>query len=390
MGFHVFPGNNLLHGKDASDGFHGNVESMLESFTDSLETSLMAHDALTAPTSPPAVSRPLGAAGRPLTSMQHQPGLRTGELQPKVLNNPDSQDEVQLHLNPTQHRPNHTDSPRANKKAKDFGILSQLALIGKLAFGGRGGDGKKGSSEMDRFPARVENGRLYETTGRHNPMFEPSQGCETEVRLTGSRPVVHAAPAQVKVSNLTVEGQLACQEREAALQVREGDAGMDADPQSLLISRHRVAPYSKSTSDLSPEKTCCYTRLEDELRSSSRPSSLSLKGHNYLPHAGSSSLTSLSKLKGVVSQKGIKLVPTKRPTTNGYTMMDNDRGNVKPVSSDNLSKEKNARFSLHDDRLMSDSSKNLGGESTEFKKNSNVNQFKSINANIANMADCTC
>lgn len=365
-----------MYGKDRSEvDVIPNNDSIFDNFTDSLESSLMQHDALSHGRSPPG------------TYVQNQRNLNAitmNELPPKVINNPnDRQDNTNVAVN----------SPlKSNKKAKEMTFLGQLALIGKLAFGGKF-DSKK--NEVDTSPSMMENGRVQESVGRQNPIFESSQTCETEVRLTNNGTVVRPTNFQPKPCNIrTQDPVFSSVERVAQRNSADIDSIDSSEPDvqsdSPLISRHRVAPYSKSTSDLSPQKTNGYSKLEDDDLRLPRPSTLSLKGHNY-NKSSSSSLNSLSKLKGKMSQKGSKFGANKKPLVNGYKNIDNtsDKCDEERKTESESKSGRHARFSLHDDRLMTDSSRNPNGQA-DWKSSVSLQQFDSIDENPQKMTDCTC
>lgn len=357
-----------------------NTENLFENITDSLESSLMQNDALNHGRSPPG------------TYVQNQRNLNSfgnTELPPKVINNPH---ESNIGTGQGGNSCSVNLSQKPHKKNKESGLLGQLAWISKLAFGGKLDSKRK---EMDsNSPSMMENGRVHEGVGRQNPIFEPSQACETEIRLTNSGPVVRPTNLQSKPCNLRnqdlSEVDKATQRNSAEIDSIDSSEP-DVQSDSPLISRHRVAPYSKSTSDLSPQKTNGYSKLEEDDLKLSRPSTLSLKGHNY-NKSSSSSLNSLSKFKGKISQKGSKFGANK-PSVNGYKNIDNpkdDKQEVVETGGLQMRPVKHARFSLHDDRLMSESSRNDDGQAEEWKSSVSLQQFDSIDENGPKMTDCTC
>lgn len=377
-------GNNLLYGKDKTEMESlQNNDSIFDSFTDSLESSLMQNDALNHNRSPPGMY------------VQNQRNLNTvtsTELPPKVINNPHDR-----HDNTTKgnmlNGSGVKSSQKPQKKAREMGLLGQIALIGKLAFGGKF-DSKKTESDS-LSPSGMENGRVHESIGRQNPLFEPSQTFETEVRLTSSGPVVRPAGFQSKPSNLrnkdTVLSNLEKTTQRNSADIDSIDSSEpDIQSDSPLISRHRVAPYSKSTSDLSPQKTNGYSKLEDDDSKLPRPSTLSLKGHNY-SKSSSSSLNSLSKFKGKMSQKGSRIGANRKPLVNGYKNIDNPKSDRNDSETVGLKPRsgKRARFSLHDDRLMSEGLK-CDGKPDEWTSSVSLQQFDSIDENASKMTDCTC
>ncbi|XP_052265235.1 bone morphogenetic protein receptor type-2-like isoform X2 [Dreissena polymorpha] len=390
-------GNNLIYSRGDPQQ-NCPTDSIFDNFTESLESSLMQHDSLNQNQSL--------ATTQTHNQRNHNLAPTTTELRRKVINNPE-----ELGVNAARglaNGVNHTKDSRnsyisrSSKKVKEIGFLGQLALFGRLAFGGKF-EVKKHSSDGENVSC-MENGRVGEIVGRQNPIFEPSHVFETEVRLTGSGAVVRPAGYQAASSNSSaMDGiRLTNLEHEAQRRSVEVDPHVessDPEPQSdsPLITRHRVAPYSKSTSDLSPQKLSLSSKFEDDMKLQ-RPSTLSLRGHNY-SQASNGSLTSLSKLKGIVKQKGI----TKRTSLNGYTMIDKSRREGFSKDSNNSveklgvhersSSGKNARFSLHDDRLMTDSSKNLGGKNiandeVNCKPSASLQHFNVIEENTQTWADC--
>ena len=385
MAFVVFlTGNNLLYGKDRTEiEMIPHTDNIFDSFTDSLESSLMQNDALNHGRSPPG------------TYVHNQRNLNSHantDLPPKVINNPHENNISSGQMNGSGVNGPH----KSHKKGKEnTGLLGQLAWISKLAFGGKF-DSKK--NELDSMsPTMMENGRLHDSVGRQNPIFESAQTCETEVRLTNTGPIVRPTNFQSKPSNLrTVDNMLSELEKAAQRNSADIDSIDSSEPDvqsdSPLISRYRIAPYSKSTSDLSPQKTNGYSKLEEDDSKLSRPSTLSLKGHNY-HKSSSSSLNSLSKFKGKMSQKGSKFGANKKTLVNGYKNIDNPKNDKQEfVESVGLKMKpgKHARFSLHDDRLMSDSARNGGGQAEEWKSSVSLQQFDSIDENGPKMTDCTC
>lgn len=367
----------------------GNSDNLFDNFTDSLESSLMQNDTLNHGRSPYIQNSRLNT-------------VSGTDRPPKVVNNPNERMENLSNANTVSNVANtQVSATPKTKKAREMGILGHLALLGKLAFSGKL-ENKKSVYEIDQsdMPC-IENGRLYDGVGRQNPMFEPSQSFETEVRLTNSGPVVRPTALQSKPSNIdrkeTLESNVNKGGRSNSAEldsIESSEADFQSD--SPLISRHRVAPYSKSTSDLSPQKTGKYSKLEEENKMS-RPSTLSLKGHNYTKsHSGS--LNSLSKFRGVMAQKGGKASLSKKPLLNGYKMIDNGT-KQKMDASDKIKlrnktpvPDKNGRYSLHDDRLMTDSCKMRKEGSEQWKSSVSLQQFKSITENDMSTVytDCTC
>lgn len=375
-------GNNLFYGKDQSGHeVLSASDSMFDTLTDSLESSLMQNDSLN-------------------QACLHNHRLNTARVNDrprKVVNNPNDRPD---NVTAGTHVQANT-SPKA-RKAKEMGLLGHLALLGKLALSGKF-DGKKSLNEnQPTVMSRPDSGRKYESVGRHNPMYEPSQSVETEVRLTNTGAVVQPANTHPK-KLLNTSKEMATLNKTVRSNSVETDSieGSEADLQSdsPLISRHRVAPYSKSTSDLSPQKTCQFSKIDNDNKKP-RPSTLSLKGHNYnQSHCGS--LSSLVRLKSVWSQKPVKPSSGRRPLLNGYKDLQETRKHkemgesVDKDSSNNMmmATEKNGRYSLHDDRLMSDSSLSAVKEDAKLWKSSvSLQQFTSLEEGQPSKpyTDCTC
>ncbi|XP_045209130.2 bone morphogenetic protein receptor type-2-like [Mercenaria mercenaria] len=383
-------GNNLFYGKDHSENEGvGNSDNIFENFTDSLESSLMQNDTLNQSRSP----------------FVQNSRLNTGsgaERPPKVVNNPNERRENFANATAVSNIANtHVSATPKTKKAREMGILGHLALLGKLAFSGKLENKKNLNENEQATPSSMENGRLYDSAGRQNPTFEPSQGLDTEVRLTNTGTVVRPTVLQSKPCNIDKREMPETNiNKDSHSNIVELDSiennETDFQSDSPLISRHRVAPYSKSTSDLSPKKTSHYSKLEEESKMP-RPSTLSLKGHNY-NKSRSGSLNSLPKFRGVMAPKGGKPSLGKKPLMNGYKMIDNG-AKLKSDATDKIKlrnktpvPDKNGRYSLHDDRLMSDSNKMKKDGSEQWKSSVSLQQFKSISENESSnvYTDCTC
>lgn len=367
----------------------GNSDNIFENFTDSLESSLMQNDSLSHNRSPYVQNSRLNTGAG-------------SERPPKVVNNPNERRENSTNVSAVTNVANaHVSTTPKTKKAREMGILGHLALLGKLAFSGKL-DNKRNMNENESVAAAsVEIGRHYDNIGRQNPTFEPSNSMDTEVRLTNTGTVVRPTVLQSKLCNIdrrdipesNLNKECHSNNVEAdSIESNENDFQCD----SPLISRHRVAPYSKSTSDLSPQKTSNYSKLEEENKMP-RPSTLSLKGHNY-SKSRSGSLNSLPKFRGVLAQKSGKPSLGKKPLKNGYKMIDNGT-KLKTDAADKIKlrnktpvPDKNGRYSLHDDRLMSDNSKMRKEGSEQWKSSVSLQQFKSISENETSNAytDCTC
>lgn len=382
-------GNNLFYGKERNENdVLGNSDNLFDNLTDSLESSLMQNDSLNHGHSPYLQNSRINTVGGT-------------DRPPKVVNNPNERQESRANAHTVSNVANvQISATPKSKKAKEMGFLGHLALLGKLAFSGK--LDKKNVNEAEPTDTScMENGRLYDSVGRQNPMFEPSQSLETEVRLTNSGPIVRPTALQSKPSNIdkreTPESNLNKNGHRNSVEIDSIDSNeADFQSDSPLISRQRIAPYSKSTSDLSPQKTGRYSKLEEENKMP-RPSTLSLKGHNYnKSHSGS--LNSLSKFRGVMSQKGGKTSVGKKPLLNGYKMIDNgtklkmDASNKIKLRNKTPVPDKNGRYSLHDDRLMTDSCKMRKDSSDQWKSSVSLQQFKSISENDSSnvYTDCTC
>ena len=352
----------------------------------------------------------------PISYLQNQVNLNQGngtELPPKKLNNP-NQTNDNVNTLQTQNRNIQSSVTPKVKKAKEIGFFGQLAVLGRLAFGGKF-DSKKPVTETEHVAqSHIERGTFYDSVGQHNPIFEPSQSVETEVRLTNSGTVVRPANLQTNQgkpsncdpipSNLDRERTSNTEERDSSRDEVAGeivDEIVEPEEGSPAFLRHRGAPYSKSTSDLSPQK---HLKLEEEARLM-RPSTLSLKGHNYKQGKGQSrgSLNSLTNSKGVGTQNFFKSAENRKGPSNGYKLLskaskvcnetdneDEHPGKIKlrvktPVS------EKKGRLSLYDDRLMSDGSSNLADTSKLQKPSMSLQQFNKIEETHTSVyTDCTC
>lgn len=384
----------MFYGKDGPPEEEGTGENIFESFTDSLESSLMQNDSLNQGR----------ASENSFMQNRRQNVSSTSELPPKVVNNPmDRPDNITTASAVSNVANTQVSAIPKSKKAREMGLLSHLALLGRLAFSGKYDTKKTVNENENQSPICLENGRLYDSIGRHNPIFEPSQILETEVRLTNTGPVVRPSNFQAKPCNTgSLEIAPSNISKDTVSDSVELDSmeSIEAETQSdsPLISRHRGAPYSKSTSDLSPQKTSRYTKADEENKLA-RPSTLSLKGHNY-NKSRTGSLNSLSKLKEVMGQKNSKL--TKKTHLNGYKTVGSGGKLKQEVVTDESDKiklrtktpvlDKNGRYSLHDDRLMSQNDKTAKDSSSDWKSSVSLQQFKSINENDTGSVytDCTC
>ena len=374
-------GNSLHYGKDRDAQSVQSTppsisDNIYDGLTDSLETSLMQNDVLNRHRNPP------------ISYLQNRVNATAGELPPKVVNNPNGE-AVGQHEPSTTPQHNQAVSRPKNKKVKELGFLGHLAILGKLAFGSKFEDNKQKREQSHSPVTRMENGVAYESIGQNNPLFEPSQGVETEIQMTNTGPVVR--PASLSQGNEKQRGH-----GEQDLAVDEAKENKhERQSSSPMFSRLRGAPYSKSTSDLSPQKTSS-SKLEKDIRLS-RPSTLSLKGHNYhfCHRYPSSSLNSLPFFKNSV----LKGPGGHRTLPNGYKLikppypepepMEKIRSRVKTPLL-----EKKGRLSLYDDRLMTDMKEKDCAEVEEKmnKPNVSLQQFKVVetNPNQYVSADCTC
>jgi hypothetical protein len=366
----------------------GHGDNIFDNFTDSLESSLMQNDSLNHNRSPYVQNSRINT------------GVGT-ERPPKIVNNPNERRENIANVSAVTNVANaHVSATPKTKKAREMGILGHLALLGKLAFSGKL-DNKRNMNEIDSpMASSVEIGR-HDNIGRQNPTYEPSNSMDTEVRLTNTGTVVRPTVLQSKLCNIDkreIPESNLNKECHGNVEVESIDSNENDEFQSdsPLISRHRVAPYSKSTSDLSPQKTSHNSKLEEENRMP-RPSTLSLKGHNY-SKSRSGSLNSLPKFRGVLTQRSGKPSLGKKPLKNGYKMIDNG-AKLKTDATDKIKlrnktpvPDKNGRYSLHDDRLMSDNCKMRREGSELWKSSVSLQQFKSISENESSnvYTDCTC
>ena len=315
----------------------------------------------------------------PISYVQNRVGsVANGDLPRKVVNNPNS-DSEQIAT------PKHNQLSKT-KKAKELGFLGHLAILGKLAFGSKFSDDKYKHEENQAPIRRMENGVVYESIGQNNPLFEPSQGVETEVQITNAGPVVRPTSLAQGKDNTQRQCEQAVIE-EVKVNKR------DTQRERPTFSRLRGAPYSKSTSDLSPQKCSNSSKMERDARLS-RPSTLSLKGHNYTHRQPSNSLSSLpffknSVLRGSGSQRalpnGYKLIKPPYPEPDPP---DRIKARVKtPLIN------KKGRLSLYDDRLMSNMKEKECSEGDKMAKpNMTLQHFKEAETtpNLLVSADCTC
>lgn len=351
-------------------------DNMFDGLTDTLETSLMQNDLLNRHRNPP------------ILYLQNRVSSAGGDLPPKMVNNP-SGDTTARHERTA--IPHHSQSAHLTKakKAKELGFLGHLAILGKRAFGSKFDDKHKHDENQPPI-RRMENGVLYESVGQNNPLFEPPQGVETEIQMTQSGPVVR--PTSLPQGN--ENSRRLCEHDMALDEVKMGEN--DTHNDSPVFSRLRGAPYSKSTSDLSPQKSSSSSRFEKDTRLS-RPSTLSLKGHNYRysNREPSNSLSSLPFFKNSV----LRGSGSHRTLSNGYKLIKPPYPEPEPTEKIKARVktpllEKKGRLSLYDDRLMSDVKQKDYTETSDKKNKPNMTlqQFKGIEktSNQLQSADCTC
>ena len=341
-------------------------ETMFDNLTDNLETSLMQNDVLNRQRNPP------------ISYLQNRVNSTTGDLPRKVVNNPNSDNESNV-------TPKHNQLSKS-KKAKEMGFLGHLAILGKLAFGSKFSDDKYKHEENQAPIRRKENGLVYESIGQNNPLFEPSQGVETEVQITNTGPVVRPTSLAQSKDNTQRQCEVAVNNE---VKVNKGDSHKERP----TFSRLRGAPYSKSTSDLSPQKSNDSDKLERDARLN-RPSTLSLKGHNYTQRQPSNSLSSLPFFKNSV----LRGSGSQRTLPNGYKLIKppypepDPQEKIKARIKTPLINKK-GRLSLYDDRLMSNmKEKECSDGDKVAKTNMTMQQFKEAETapNLLVSADCTC
>ena len=350
-------------------------DTIFDSLTDTLETSLMQHDVLNHHRNPP------------ISYLQNHVSSAAGDLPRKIVNNPNSDTAIRRERNATPKHSQSSTPQTKTKKAKELGFLGHLAILGKLAFGSKFADDKYKHDENKPPVKKMENGVVYESIGQNNPLFEPSQGVETEVQITNAGPVVR--PTSLAQGKENTRRQC---EQDVIDEVKVNKH--DTQKERPTFSRLRGAPYSKSTSDLSPQKSSSSSKLEKDVRLS-RPSTLSLKGHNYTHRQPSNSLSSLpffknSVLRGSGSQRtlpnGYKLIKPPYPETDPIEKI---KARVKTPLLNNK-----GRLSLYDDRLMTDMKEKECSEPGDkmSKPNMTMQQFKEVETapNRLLSADCTC
>ena len=374
-------GNSLHYGKNRdSNSVQSSPPSISDNIydglTDSLETSLMQNDVLNRHRNPP------------ISYLQNRVNTANGDLPPKIVNNPGGETRTTHELNTTPQHNQAVARPK-NKKAKELGFLGHLAILGKLAFGSKFEDNKQKREQNHSPVTRMENGVTYESVGQNNPLFEPSQSVETEIQMTTTGPVVR--PLSLSQNQDKSSGP---DEDEELDEVKEDQE--ERHNNSPMFSRLRGAPYSKSTSDLSPQKASSSSKLDKDARQN-RPSTLSLKGHNYrFAHRHpSSSLNSLPFFKTSV----LKGSGGHRTLPNGYKLIRPPYPEPEPTEKIRARVktpllEKKGRLSLYDDRLMSDMKEKDCPEVKDNinKTNLDLQQFKGVetNPNQYVSADCTC
>ncbi|KAK3591222.1 hypothetical protein CHS0354_003854 [Potamilus streckersoni] len=405
-------GNNLVYGKDKSDSsrvmgqtsqsqrFSGQY---FDSLSDNMQMSLVQNDTLNQHRNPP------------ISFVQNPVAVN---LQPKMANNPtNSAASAASSRNPGNSK------LQKLKKSKDTGLFGHLAFLGRLAWGGGKKSTTKNSSSVT--DALLEGGNI--PNGAVNTQFESQPSVQMEVRLLKGSNVI-TQPAHLSGGYGTNIGYANHAQRHQPQPTVEVGVARLVEPHGQhSVFRLRGAPYSKSTSDLSPQKSASFSKLEEECvrchnPRARRPSTLSLRGHNYSRINGrgeaGSSISSLAMFKrlpgnslsnvlgGKLKSSGTsQSQPSLDSSQQSLTAKDinmnrkiceDPNEKIKTRVKTPLSMKK-GRLSLYDDRLMSD----MYEEDCELKEQSSkkpmnsisVQKFKNLNRNshpYRAAADCTC
>ncbi|KAJ8306946.1 hypothetical protein KUTeg_015030 [Tegillarca granosa] len=336
-------GNRILYGNDKSeDDSVQSVpnrlsEDLFDSFGDNLETSLVQNDILNQHRNPPI----------PYVQNQvhDQP---SGVVRPKMAN-------IQGVTNLVQNR---TANQKETKPSKyKFGLfkkpidISRIGLFAKRHFKS-GSSTKKHSENSNSTNVQTTNGINSNTgftnLGQGHKNDNVNRPVSTEVRVQNGTAFVQPANPQHGNASTSLNDTSnfithSSKYPENKLGVAEiGIARLEMLPKRTIV-KIRKGPYSKSTSDLSPEKVSgrhCWseTGFGDKNCKLRRPNSLSLKGHNY-------------HLDPRNQSDDRHNIMTFSKNADKNMSRSNSREKIKRRVKTPLSL-KHGRFSLYDDRLM--------------------------------------
>ncbi|XP_021341676.1 uncharacterized protein LOC110442406 isoform X2 [Mizuhopecten yessoensis] len=379
-------GNQLVYGGDKrlvetvqnAPSNIQNDDTSFDGFSDNLETSLVQNDVLNHHRS------------HPISYVQNQVHGDNHPVRPKVANVPvnNPQPGASRNVEPKSHK------SKLSKlmSARELGSkLGQLSLLSKIVT--RGSDKK----DTDRDSARNSKENMSHVNGNfdnssvcasassasrsnanrpssHSSNSTKSYGhndntnvninraVPTEVQMRKGNPVVRPLHLNISHSDETHSGRSSrnCAQPESRLGMAEiGVAKLEMVPQRAhqSIVKIRKGPYSKSTSDLSPQKACKSKRwsetgfgeeegeenVEKGILNFKRPDSLSLKGHNYTSQKNLGESKTCSDLSLLVEN-------SKMEDCNGVFLIE-PKTKIKHRVKTPLSL-KHGRFSLYDDRLM--------------------------------------
>ncbi|XP_033732873.1 uncharacterized protein LOC117322207 [Pecten maximus] len=352
-----------------------NDDTSFDGFSDNLETSLVQNDVLNHHRS------------HPISYVQNQVHGDNHPVRPKIANLPGNNPQPGTSRN---------SEPKTHKSklsklmsARELGSkLGQLSLLSKIVT--RSSDKK----ETDRDSARNSKENMSHINGNFdnssvcasatsrpnanrpsshssnssksyryndNTNVNVNRAVPTEVQMRNGNPVVRPLNLNISHSDESHSGNATgnSTQPENRLGMAEiGVAKLEMVPQRAhqSIVKIRKGPYSKSTSDLSPQKTNKSKRWsetgfgeeeedgrDDKGTTFKRPDSLSLKGHNYTFQKNLGESKTCSDLSFLMEN-------SKKEDCIGVTLIE-PKAKIKRRIKTPLSL-KHGRFSLYDDRLM--------------------------------------
>lgn len=370
-------GNQLVYGGDnrLSDTAQNapsnlpNDDTSFDGFSDNLETSLVQNDVLNHHRS------------HPISYVQNQVHGDNHSTRPKIANLPgnNSQPGTSRNSEPKPHKSKLSKLMSARELGSKLGQLSLLSKIVTRSSDKKDTDrdsARNSKEHMSHINGNFDNSSVCASsaskpsvnrptsvssnssqTYRDNTNVNINRAVPTEVQMRNGNPVVRPLNLNISHSDETHSGKSArnSTQPESRLGMAEiGVAKLEMVPQRAhqSIVKIRKGTYSKSTSDLSPQKPnkskrwseTGFGEKEEEgsddkgVPTFKRPDSLSLKGHNY------TSQKSLGESK-TCSDLGLAMENSK-----GLTTVE-PKAKIKRRIKTPLSL-KHGRFSLYDDRLM--------------------------------------
>ncbi|XP_060063193.1 bone morphogenetic protein receptor type-2-like [Ylistrum balloti] len=376
-------GNQLVYGVDnrlveTAQNAPSNIatdDTSFDGFSDNLETSLVQNDVLNHHRS------------HPISYVQNQVHGDNHPVRPKIANLPGTNPQPggSRGSEPKPHRSKLSKLMSARELGSKLGQLSLLSKIVTRSSDKKETDrdsARNSKENMSHINGNFDNSSVCASSSSRSNTNRPSslssnssksyghtdhsnvnlnQAVPTEVQMRNGNPVVRPLNLNISHSDETHSGRSSrnSTQLESRLGMAEiGVAKLEMVPQRAhqSIVKIRKGPYSKSTSDLSPQKTNKSKRWsetgfgeeeedgkEDRVQTFKRPDSLSLKGHNYTSqkHLGESK---------TCSDLNLLTESSKKADCNVVTLIE-PKAKIKRRIKTPLSL-KHGRFSLYDDRLM--------------------------------------